>query len=62
MTDNFNIEIGGEKLEAKECRYPAGVLDHLRDLMQTTPRNDPLWGYLDTAHDAVSELLGMLLP
>jgi hypothetical protein len=62
MTDDFEIKVGGEKLEAAECQYLNDVLRHLEDRRQQTATNDPTWNYIDAAIDAVSELRNFLLP
>jgi hypothetical protein len=53
---------GGTMTDVEEIQYLNGVLKHLRDLTQRTPKEDPVWQYALAAADAVFELIEMLRP
>ena len=48
--------------DAEECEYFTGVLKHLGDLIQRTPKDQPLFKLAADASDAISPPVGYFIP
>jgi hypothetical protein len=59
MSDDFNIEIGVTR-PSEDYRQFYEALKRLQTLSEQTPPSDPTWIYIQTAEDALSDLLEMM--